>query len=149
MRLQHTELAATNLSTDNPDRTVTTAAIVAEVKRLRWRIWKGQVPPPTPDRLLSFCLPRKEAGASVLLRLFLFRAGGQIRLGLLAACQTLLGLHPPRTAADIQQRLRLLNFVPFQPSLCPPAGLWFIGQPTLDPIDWSIPCPPRSCASKP
>jgi hypothetical protein len=41
MRLQHTELAATNLSTNKPDRAATTAVIVAEVKCLRWRIWNG------------------------------------------------------------------------------------------------------------
>jgi hypothetical protein len=39
MRLQHTKLAAANLSSDNPDRVIAKAVIVAEVERLRWRIW--------------------------------------------------------------------------------------------------------------
>jgi hypothetical protein len=34
MRLQHTKLAAANLSTDTPDRATATATIVAEVERL-------------------------------------------------------------------------------------------------------------------
>ena len=42
MRLQHTELAARNLSTDDPDRVTAKAAIVAEVERLHWRIWNGK-----------------------------------------------------------------------------------------------------------
>jgi hypothetical protein len=42
MRLQHTKLAAANLSTDNPDRVVAKARIVAEVERLHWRIWNGK-----------------------------------------------------------------------------------------------------------
>jgi hypothetical protein len=42
MRLQHTKLAAANLSTDDPDRTTAKAAIVAEVERLHWRIWNGK-----------------------------------------------------------------------------------------------------------
>ena len=43
MRLQHTKLAAANLSTDDPDRaTAAKATIVAEVERLHWRIWNGK-----------------------------------------------------------------------------------------------------------
>jgi hypothetical protein len=42
MRLQHTKLTAGNLSTDNPDRVMAKATIVAEVERLHWRIWNGQ-----------------------------------------------------------------------------------------------------------
>ena len=42
MRLQHTKLAAANLSTDSPDRVMAKAAIVAEVERLRWHIWNGK-----------------------------------------------------------------------------------------------------------
>ena len=42
MRLQHTKLAAENLSTDDPDRVKAKAMIVAEVERLHWRIWNGK-----------------------------------------------------------------------------------------------------------
>ena len=42
MRLQHTKLAAANLSTDKPDRVAAKAMIVAEVERLHWRIWNGK-----------------------------------------------------------------------------------------------------------
>jgi hypothetical protein len=42
MRLQHTKLAAANLSTNNPDRVIAKAVIVAEVERLHWRIWNGK-----------------------------------------------------------------------------------------------------------
>ena len=42
MRLQHTKLAAANVSTDDPDRATAKAAIVAEVERLHWRIWNGK-----------------------------------------------------------------------------------------------------------
>jgi hypothetical protein len=42
MRLQHTTLAAANLSTDDPDRVTAKATIVAEVERLYWRIWNGK-----------------------------------------------------------------------------------------------------------
>jgi len=42
MRLQHAELAAAHLSTDNPDRMTAKAVIVAEVERLHWRIWNGK-----------------------------------------------------------------------------------------------------------
>ncbi len=42
MRLQHTKLAAANLSTDDPDRVTARAMIVAEVERLHWRIWNGK-----------------------------------------------------------------------------------------------------------
>src|SRR3954467_13144997 len=41
MRLQHTKLAAANLSSDNPARVMAKATIVAEVDRLHWRIWNG------------------------------------------------------------------------------------------------------------
>jgi hypothetical protein len=42
MRLQHTKLAAANLSTDDPDRVTAKAVIVAEIERLHWRIWNGK-----------------------------------------------------------------------------------------------------------
>jgi len=42
MRLQHTQLAAADLSSDNPGRVLAKAAIVAEVERLHWRIWNGK-----------------------------------------------------------------------------------------------------------
>jgi hypothetical protein len=42
MRLQHTKLAASNLSTDSPERVAAKAVIVAEVERLHWRIWNGK-----------------------------------------------------------------------------------------------------------
>jgi hypothetical protein len=42
MRLQHTKLAAANLSTDDPNRVMAKATIVAEVERLHWRIWNGK-----------------------------------------------------------------------------------------------------------
>jgi hypothetical protein len=42
MRLQHTKLAAANLSTNDPDRVTAKATIVAEVERLHWRIWNGK-----------------------------------------------------------------------------------------------------------
>ncbi len=42
MRLQHTELAAANLPTDDPERVLSKAVIVAEVERLQWRIWDGK-----------------------------------------------------------------------------------------------------------
>jgi hypothetical protein len=42
MRLQHTKLAASDLSSDNPERVIAKAAIVAEVVRLHWRIWNGK-----------------------------------------------------------------------------------------------------------
>jgi hypothetical protein len=42
MRLQHTKLAAANLSTDDPDRAAAKGTIAAEVERLHWRIWNGK-----------------------------------------------------------------------------------------------------------
>jgi hypothetical protein len=42
MRLQHAKLAAANLPTDDPDRVLAKAVIVAEVERLHWRIWNGK-----------------------------------------------------------------------------------------------------------
>ena len=42
MRLQHAKQAASGLSTDQPDRVQAKAVIVAEVERLRWRIWNGK-----------------------------------------------------------------------------------------------------------
>jgi hypothetical protein len=42
MRLQHTKLAAANLSTDDPNRVTAKAVIIAEVERLHWRIWNGK-----------------------------------------------------------------------------------------------------------
>jgi hypothetical protein len=42
MRLQHAKQVARGLSTDDPDRLQAKAVIVAEVERLRWRIWNGK-----------------------------------------------------------------------------------------------------------
>jgi hypothetical protein len=42
MRLQHTKLAAANLSMNDPDRVKAKATIVAEVEPLHWRIWNGK-----------------------------------------------------------------------------------------------------------
>src|SRR4051812_43113581 len=42
MRLQHAKRAADVLPTDEPGRLRAKAAIVAEVERLRWRIWNGK-----------------------------------------------------------------------------------------------------------
>ena len=42
MRLQHATRAAGGLSTDEPGRAQAKAVIVAEVDRLRWRIWNGK-----------------------------------------------------------------------------------------------------------
>jgi hypothetical protein len=42
MRLQHAKQATSGLSTDTPGRMQAKAAIVAEVKRLHWRIWNGK-----------------------------------------------------------------------------------------------------------
>src|SRR5271165_1056525 len=42
MRLQHTKLAAANLSTNSPDRVTAKAMIINEVERLHWRIWNGK-----------------------------------------------------------------------------------------------------------
>src|SRR6202040_4031758 len=42
MRLQHATQAASGLSTDSPGRVQAKAVIVAEVERLRWRIWNGK-----------------------------------------------------------------------------------------------------------
>src|SRR6185312_7942829 len=42
MRLQHAKQAAIGLSTDEPGRRPAKAVIVAEVERLRWRIWNGK-----------------------------------------------------------------------------------------------------------
>jgi hypothetical protein len=46
MRLQHAKQAEIGLSTDQPDRLQAKTVIVAEVERLRWRIWRqGQERP--------------------------------------------------------------------------------------------------------
>jgi hypothetical protein len=42
MRLQHAKRAAIGLPTDQPDQVQARSAIVAEVERLRWRIWNGK-----------------------------------------------------------------------------------------------------------
>jgi hypothetical protein len=42
VRLQHTKLAAANLSTDSPERVTAKAMIVAEVEHLHWRISNGK-----------------------------------------------------------------------------------------------------------
>ena len=42
MRAQHAKQAAIGLSTDEPGRMQAKTAIVAEVERLRWRIWNGK-----------------------------------------------------------------------------------------------------------
>jgi hypothetical protein len=41
MRMQHAAQAASGLSMVGPDRVKAKAVIVAEVERLRWRIWNG------------------------------------------------------------------------------------------------------------
>ena len=42
MRLQHAEKTASTLPADTPERENARAVIVAEVDRLRWRIWNGK-----------------------------------------------------------------------------------------------------------
>jgi hypothetical protein len=42
MRLQHAKQAAIGLPTDQPERAKAKSAIVAEVERLRWRVWNGR-----------------------------------------------------------------------------------------------------------
>jgi hypothetical protein len=42
MRLQHAKQAAIGLSTEEPGRMQAKTVIVAEVERLRWRIWNGK-----------------------------------------------------------------------------------------------------------
>jgi hypothetical protein len=42
MRLQHAEKTASNLPAETPERENARAVIVAEVDRLRWRIWNGK-----------------------------------------------------------------------------------------------------------
>jgi len=42
MRLQHLEQIAGGLSADDPARVAAKAVIVAEVERLRWRLWNGK-----------------------------------------------------------------------------------------------------------
>jgi hypothetical protein len=42
MRLRHAEQAAAGLPADAPDRAQAKAAIVEQVKRLRWRTWNGK-----------------------------------------------------------------------------------------------------------
>ena len=42
MRLQHAEKTAGTLPADTPEREHARAVIVAEVDRLRWRIWNGK-----------------------------------------------------------------------------------------------------------
>src|SRR3954469_18730907 len=42
MRLQHAEKAAGTLPADTPERESAKAVIVAEIDRLRWRIWNGK-----------------------------------------------------------------------------------------------------------
>jgi hypothetical protein len=42
IRMQPVAQAASGLSTDEPDRAKARAVIVAEVERLRWRIWNGK-----------------------------------------------------------------------------------------------------------
>jgi hypothetical protein len=42
MRLRHAEQAAAGLPADAPDRVRAKAAIVEQVKRLRWRTWNGK-----------------------------------------------------------------------------------------------------------
>jgi hypothetical protein len=42
MRLQRAKQVASGLLTDDPDRVQAKAVIVAEVERLRWRIWNGK-----------------------------------------------------------------------------------------------------------
>src|ERR1700729_1421640 len=42
MRIQHAAQTAGGLPTDNPGRMKAKSVIVAEVERLRWRIWNGK-----------------------------------------------------------------------------------------------------------
>lgn len=42
MRLQHLKQMASGLSTDDPARVEAKAVIVAEIERLRWRLWNGK-----------------------------------------------------------------------------------------------------------
>src|ERR1700753_812568 len=42
MRLQHLKQIAGGLSADDPQQAAAKAAIVAEVERLHWGLWKGQ-----------------------------------------------------------------------------------------------------------
>ena len=42
MRLHHAEMTAGTLPVDTPEREHARAVIVAEVDRLRWRIWNGK-----------------------------------------------------------------------------------------------------------
>ena len=42
MRLQHLTQIARGLSSEGPERAAAKAVIVAEVERLRWRIWNGK-----------------------------------------------------------------------------------------------------------
>ena len=42
MRLQHAEKTASTLPADTPERENARAMIIAEVDRLRWRIWNGK-----------------------------------------------------------------------------------------------------------
>ena len=42
MRLEHLTQVAGGLSCDGPERAAAKAAIVAEVERLRWRLWNGK-----------------------------------------------------------------------------------------------------------
>jgi hypothetical protein len=51
MRLQHAEKTAGTLPADTPEREHVRAVIVAEVGRLRWRIWNGKDAKVTLERI--------------------------------------------------------------------------------------------------
>jgi hypothetical protein len=42
MRLRHLAQVAGGLSSDGPERAAAKAVVVAEVERLRWRLWSGK-----------------------------------------------------------------------------------------------------------
>ena len=67
MRMQHAAQAASGLSTDGPDRVKAKAVIVAEVERLRWRIWNGKAKNAQrsiPDSWRGITIPTRTATSS-------------------------------------------------------------------------------------
>ena len=51
MRLRHAEKIASTLPIDTPERETAKSVIVAEVDRLRWRIWNGKDAKVTLERI--------------------------------------------------------------------------------------------------
>jgi len=51
MRLRHAEKTAGTLPIDTPERENAKAVIIAEVDRLRWRIWNGKDAKVTLERI--------------------------------------------------------------------------------------------------